>query len=349
LTWLPLENDVVVVTGGYAHRLSDQVDRQWSIAIGENKTATGSILVNDHVIIAFDGEKEHGLAVLDAANAAIRWQKAIKNGSGNHPEGLAVAGEGIFIASDNQLYCFSEETGDILFSEKISKAVSRLFSHKNNIVLRGSNIIELRSSLNGKTLWKHDNLDSPLAWFDKQKKSSMAAVSASMQVSAAISANQSRWYFNQSGKKIGGSYAYDPWTRLKYTKLGRSAASSAAISKMGASLTQSAGTKSSSIQRMVSIIVDMQAFQPAKDHTFFLVPVTTKVLTGQTNTAKLLAVNLVDGSTDELPVRKAPMTCIPTVIVHEQLELIIQAYHKFPFCTASKTIDILKLPIDSSQ
>lgn len=348
LIWLPDGEDVIVVSGPHVLRLSDRANQQWYANLGENKIATGALLMDQDVVIAFNGEAERGVAILDAKIASWRWKSSVKS-SGGSPKEVAVAGGSVVIASVGRLHGFDRKTGNPLFSEKISKQLLTLFNHGSDIVLTGSKSIELRSSTDGSLLWRKDDLDPPLAWFYKQKQSSMASIRASLQASAAISANQSRWNYSQAGKKMGGSYAYDPWTRNQYTKLGSSAEASAAASNFSTSLVDAAGSSGSTIGRKVSIIVDMQSPEPLNDHAYFLVPVETRVLTGQTNTAKLLVVNLTDGSTNDIPVRKAPMTCIPAVMVNERLGLIIQAYHKFPFCKASRTIDILRLPTTSSK
>jgi hypothetical protein len=165
-----------------------------------------------------------------------------------------------------------------------------------------------------------------------------------MQATASISANASRSYYGMANKKIGGSYAYDPWSRTQYMNLSQSAGRSAAASGFGASLVGAAGRSSSFIDRMVSIIVDMQNEEPMREWAYFLVPMKSGFINYQTNTAKLLAIRLSDGSTREIPVQEASMTCIPTAMVSEELGLIIEAYHKFPFCKQSQTIDVLRLP-----
>ncbi|OEU44473.1 MAG: hypothetical protein BBJ60_01430 [Desulfobacterales bacterium S7086C20] len=349
LIWLPDEEDVIVVSGPHVFRLSDRADRQWYANLGENKAATGALLMDQDLVIAFNGKAERGVAILDAKTATWRWRSSVKASDGAHPKGVAVLGGSVVVASVGRLHGFARETGNTLFSEAISKQLLMLFNHDGGIVLTGSKSIERRSSTDGSLFWRKGDLDPPLAWFYKQRGSSMAAVKASLQASATISANQSRWYYNQAGQKTGGSYAYDPFTRYQYTKLGSAAGASAAASNFSTSLVGTAGSSASMIDRKVSIIVDMQSSEPLNDRAYFLVPVETRVLTGQTNTAKLLVVNLADGSTNEIPVRKAPMTCIPAVMVNERLGLIIQAYHKFPFCKASRTIDILRLPTTSSK
>jgi hypothetical protein len=349
LIWIPLRRDVIAVSGPHVLRLSDRTDRQWYTNLGENKVATSALLMDQDLVIAFSSPAVRGVGILDTKTATWRWRSTVKASNAAHPKGVAVVGDSVVVASAGRLHGFARKTGNTLFSEKISKRVLTLFNHGIDIVLKGSTSIELRSSTDGSLLWSKDDLDPPLAWFYKQRKSSMAAVSASMQASASISANQSRWYYNRAGQKMGGSYTYDPWTRHQYTKLGRTAEVSAAASNFSASLVSATGSSASIIDRKVSIIVDMQSSEPINDRAFFLVPVETKVLTGQTNTAKLLVVNLVDGSTNDIPVRKAPMTCIPAVMVNERLGLIIQAYHKFPFCKASRTIDILRLPTAASK
>ncbi len=349
INWFPDGEDVIVVSGSHVLRLSEHAGRQWYRNIGENKTVTGALLMDQDVVIAYSGDKQRGVAILNAKKATWRWRSSVKATNGAHPKGVAVTGESVVAASVGRLHGFARKTGDTLFSEKISKQFQTLSNHDGDIVLKGSTSIELRSSMDGSLLWRKDDLKSPLHWFYGQRKSSMAAVRASMQVSAAISANQSRYYYSQAGRKVGGSYAHDPWSRSQYSKLSSSAGASAAASKFGVSLIDATGSSSSMIDRKVSIIVDMQNPEPSKDRAYFLVPVDTKVLTGQTNTAKLLIVNLSDGSTNEVPVRKAPTTCIPAVMVNERLGLIIQAYHKFPFCKASKTIDILRLPESLKQ
>ncbi len=347
LIWLPYDNDVIVVAGGHVIRLSDRENRQWYTHIGKNRTVNGALVEGMEVIIAYEGDNKRGVAVLDAHSAKLRWQTSVPTSRGASPKGVAVANDRIVIASYGKIHGFSLKTGAVLFTEKISKHLQQLFHHDNGIVLTGANSIEMRNDATGSLLWAKEDLDSPLTWYYSQRKSSMAAVAASMQAAATISANQSRLYYSSAGHKIGGSYTYDPFTRYQYTKLGSSAAASAAASNLGVAMVGAASASSTGIDRMVSIIVDMQTSEPIRDRAYFLVPVETKVLTGQTNTGKLLMVNLIDGSTSEVPVRKAPMTCIPAVMVDERLGLIIQAYHKFPFCNASRTIDILRLPTRS--
>lgn len=172
----------------------------------------------------------------------------------------------------------------------------------------------------------------------------MASIQATMQGMSNISANTSRYYYGMANKKIGGSYAYDPWSRTQYTRLSQSAGRSAAASEFGASLVGATEGSSSFIDRMVSIIVDMQNDEPLREWAYFVVPLKSGFINYQTNTAKLLAIRLSDGSPHEIPMQEASMTCIPTAMVSEELGLIIEAYNKFPFCKQSQTINVLRLP-----
>jgi len=203
LIWLPEKNDVIAVSGPHVFCLSESTNRQWYTNLGENRSATGALLIDQEVVVVFNGESERGLAILDTKTGVWRWRSSVEARNGVHPKGIALVGGRVIVASAGRIHGFARETGNTLFSEEISKQLLTLSNNDSNIILVGLTSIELRNSINGGLLWKKNNLDPPLAWFYKQKGSSMAAVGASMQASAAISANQSRWYHNQAGHKMG--------------------------------------------------------------------------------------------------------------------------------------------------
>jgi hypothetical protein len=344
MIWLPEKDDILVVSGSQVLRLSDRADRQWYVTLGENKIATDALLMGQDLVIAFTGKATRGVAILDTKTATWRWQSSLQVHDGAQPKGIAVVGENVFIASLGSLHGFDRKTGRVLFSHKISADLLTLFNHDNGIILSGLTSIELHNPIDGSLIWKKGNMAPPIAWFYKQRQSSMAILRANMQAAATASANQSRWCYDNANRKIGGAYAQDTWARQQYTKLGSAAGSSEAAANFDVSLVDLTSAFAPTIQRKVSILVDMQSSEPVQDHAYFLIPAETKVLVGQTNTSKLAVINLTDGTTSDIPVRKAPTTCIPTVMVNENLGLIIEAYHKFPFCHASQTVDILRLP-----
>jgi len=344
--WIPLDQDVIVVSGAHVVSISGDANRNWYANLGETRTATEAMLCNQDLFVAFSGSKERGAGALDVTSGGWRWQASDEAKPGAPPNGLAVVGDTVVVASSGRLHGFHTRTGERLYAEDVPKDAQKLITRDADVILIGSESIECRSAPDGGARWSMDKLGSPLALFYKSRKASMAIVSASMAGTASISANQSRYYYGLANRRIGGSYAYDPWTRMQYTQLSRSAANSAAMSRIGASMVEKAGKSSGFIDRKVSIIVDMQNEEPLTEWAYFLVPMKSGALNYQTNTAKLLAIRLSDGSTREIPVMEAPTTCIPTAMVSQELGLIIQAYHKFPFCNWGKKIDVLRLPGD---
>jgi hypothetical protein len=343
--WLPLKKDIIVVSGANVVLMSEDKGRNWHASLGEMYTATEALLRDQDLIVAFSGKDERGVGVLDMASSSWRWKTSDDAKSGVPPMGLVVDGDTIVVASKGRLHGFHAKTGDKVYTKEIPKKnMRKLLTHDNNMILICLASIECRSVSNGKLRWSKDKLGTPLALYYSKRGSSLASINASMQATASISANASRSYYGMANKKIGGSYAYDPWSRTQYMNLSQSAGRSAAASGFGASLVGAAGRSSSFIDRMVSIIVDMQNEEPMREWAYFLVPMKSGFINYQTNTAKFLAIRLSDGSTREIPVQEASMTCIPTAMVSEELGLIIEAYHKFPFCKQSQTIDVLRLP-----
>lgn len=343
--WLPLKKDVIVVSGAHVILMSEDKGTTWHVSLDEMNTATEALLCNQNLIVAFSGKDKRGVGVLDIASRSWRWKTSDKAYSGTPPKGLVAVGNTIVVASRGCLHGFDGKTGDKLYIKELPKKVVReLLPYDTNMILICSESIECRRVSNGELIWSKDKLGTPLALYYSKRRSSMASIQATMQGMANISANMSRSYYGMANQKIGGSYAYDPWSRTQYTRLSQSAGRSAAASEFGASVVGAAEGTSSFIDHMVSIIVDMQNETPSREWSYFVVPLKSGFINYQTNTAKLMAIRLSDGSTREIPLQEASMTCIPTAMVSEELGLIIEAYNKFPFCEQSQTIDVFRLP-----
>ncbi len=342
--WVPADKDVVVVNGPHVLHLSESADQHGYTNLGKNYTATEARRIGDHIVIAFTGSGQRGVAAVNLSTTSMRWLSSEKSNDASPPKGIASIENSLVVASNGRLHGFDHDTGKSLFTQKIRSDVSTLLAHDGAVVLLGRNCIERRNAKDGSLLWEKDKLDSPLAWAYRQRGTSMAIIGASMQASANIAANQSRWYYNRAGKTFGGSYAYDPWTRSQYTQLGNTAGRSAAAAQFGASLAGAAGASSSFIDKAISVVVDMEPNDQSQKNAYFTVPVKTSGLTGQTYIGKVLVVSMADGSTSDIPIKQSPMTCVPTAMVSERLGIVVQAYHKFPFCKASRTVDIYKLP-----
>jgi hypothetical protein len=345
IKWLPLNKDLIVVSGAHVILMSKYKKRNWHTSIGKMYSATDALLRGKDLIIAFNGNEKRGAGVLDMASKKWRWKTFDDVKSGVPPKGLGAVGNTIVIASKGNLHGFNANTGAKQYTTKLqNKNVSKLLAHDTNIILIGSASIECRNASNGELRWSKNKIVTPLDLFYSIRKSSMASIQLTMQASSLISANMSRSYYGLARQRIGGSYAYDPFSRMQYTRMAQSAGRSAAVSNFGASLAGAADSSSSFIDRKISIIVDMQNEEPLREWAYFVVPLKRKAVNFKANTAKLLGIRLSDGSTREFPIRTSSTWCVPTAMVCEELGFAIEAYNKFPFCKQSQTIDIYRLP-----
>lgn len=345
VVWIPLKKDVVAVAGPHIIFMSKDKHRKRYIGLGDMYTATEAQLHGRDLIIAFSGKNERGVGVIDLISGSFRWKTTDDADSAYSPKGLVVSENTIVIASKKAIHGFDFESGNLLYDENVlDRNVKELIGHGANMILIGPESISCRSIADGRLEWSKKELSTPLALYYSKRESSMASLQASMQASATIAANSSRYYSSMANQKIGGSYSYDPWTRTQYSRLSHTAGRSAATSAFGTSLVGAAQGSSSFIDRMVSVIVEMRKERPIKEWAYYLLPMKSGFIDYETNTGKLLAIRLSDGTTREIPIPAADMTCIPAVMASEQLGLIIEAYHKFPFCKQGQTIDVLKLP-----
>ena len=343
--WVPHENDVVVLSGQHVIAISGNSSRNWTVDIGKKVKATEAMQRGHDLVVAFRGEDELGVGVLDLVSRSWRWKNADEAGSGIAPRGLVAAGDAIAVASNGRLHGYDAETGERLYTEDLSgRNAQKLIANGNNMAIIGPDSIEVRRVSDGNVIWSREDIDTPLAMYYSKRGSSMASIQASMQGTAAIAANSSRYYYGMASSKIGGSYAYDAWSRSQYSSLSNIAARSSAASEFASSLAGGAQGSASFIDRMVSVIVDMQYEAPDREWAYFLVPLKSGFVDYETNTAKLLALRLADGFSYDIPVRAASPSCIPAAMASEEQGLIVEAYHRFPFCKRDHFIDILRLP-----